>query len=337
MGGGLVELLMPRFEPHPFLPNGHLQTVAAHYLRSRVPAYPSTSVEVVVGDRSRLRVEDSIPNRWAPGDPAVLLVHGLAGCAQSPYMVRVAGRLVSLGFRVARMNLRNAGASFGLAKGFYHAGKTSDVRAVADWLEAESSSSPIALIGFSLGGNLVLKLAAEASQQPLNGLDCVLAANPPLDLSACCVNMKRRSRRLYDRNFVKLLRGEVNKLHAASPDLGPVDLNGVETLYDFDDRYTAPMHGFSSAEDYYAQSSAGPLLNRIQVPGLVVHAEDDPFIPADSYRNLTFPPRLELELVPTGGHLGYISRTRWGGDRRWLDSRLCLWLRNRWETARVPR
>jgi predicted alpha/beta-fold hydrolase len=246
----------------------------------------------------------------------------------------MAGRLVKIGVRVVRMNLRNAGEGFGLAQGIYHAGKTVDVRAVAEWLAAHAPGSPIALIGFSLGGNLVLKLAAEASEVPLKGLDCVLAANSPLDLSACCRNMQKRSRRLYDRNFVKLLRSEVRRLHAKFPDMGPANLQGVDTLYDFDDRYTAPRHGFTGAEDYYARSSAGPMLSQIEVPGLVVHAEDDPFIPVESYRRLAFPPNLALELIPSGGHLGYISRAPWGGDRRWLDSRFCLWLQTRWEIAR---
>ena len=331
-----MEPVVPRFVPHPWLRNGHWQTVLGHYLPAKVASFPSRSVEVTVSDRSRLLVEDSVPLGWLAGDPAAVMVHGLAGSAQSPYMVRVCARLVGMGIRVVRMNLRNAGEGFGLARGFYHAGKTSDVRAVAEWLSSESSGSPIALVGFSLGGNLVLKLAAEASESCLQGLDCVVAANAPLDLLACCQNMRRPSRRLYDKNFVKQLRTEVLRLHAAHPELGPVDLKGVETLYDFDDRYTAPQHGFAGATDYYARSSSGPMLSQIDVPGLVVHAEDDPFIPVDSYRVFEFPSNLELELIPAGGHLGYISRTRWSGNRRWLDSRICLWLQTRWETALEP-
>jgi predicted alpha/beta-fold hydrolase len=328
--------VVPRFVPHPCLQNGHWQTVLAHYLPARVASFPSRLVTVMASDGSGLLVEDSVPGGWLAGDPAAVMVHGLAGSSQSPYMVRVAARLVAMGVRIARMNLRNAGEGFGLGRGFYHAGKTNDVRAVTEWLASESSGSPIALIGFSLGGNLVLKLAAEASESFLQGLDCVVAANAPLDLLACCQNMRRPSRRLYDKNFVKLLRAEVGRLHKAHPDMGPVDLKGVETLYDFDDRYTAPQHGFAGAEDYYARSSAGPLLSQIEVPGLVVHAEDDPFIPADSYRAFEFPSNLELEMIAAGGHLGYISRSRWGGDRRWLDSRICLWLQTRWETALEP-
>lgn len=328
-----TRLAVPKFRPHPLLPNGHCQTIGGFYLPGKGSSPASRGVELRLADGDRLRVEDSIPPGWSPGSPSALLVHGLAGSARSPYVVRVASRLVAQGIRVARMNLRGAGDGFGLARGIYHAGKTADVRAVAEWLASEAPGSPIALVGFSLGGNLVLKLAAEASDEPLAGLDCVLAANAPLDLAACARLMGSPSCRIYDQNFVRNLRFQIKRLHSAFPDLGPADLDGVDSVYDFDERYTAPRHGFTGADDYYARSSAGPLLSKIRVPGLLVHAEDDPFIPVESYRGLAFPATLALEMNLHGGHLGYISRTPWGGDRRWLDSRLSLWLADYWETA----
>jgi hypothetical protein len=209
------------------------------------------------------------------------------------------------------------------------------LRAVADWLARRAPGSPIALVGFSLGANLVLKLAAEAAERPLEGLDCVLAANPPIDLAACCRQIQRRENRIYDRNFLRNLRAEVARLHALFPDLGPPALSEVRSLFDFDDLYTAPRNGYAGAGEYYDRNSAGPLIPQIQVPGLVVHAEDDPFIPAEPFRKVAFPPGLALELKSHGGHLGYFSRTSWGGDRRWLDSRLAGWLASHWE-ANLP-
>src|SRR5262249_9631838 len=153
-----------------------------------------------------------------------------------------------------------------------------------EWLSRRAPGSPLALVGFSLGGNLVLKLATEAADTPLDGLDCVVAANPPIDLAACCRYLQARENRICDRNFVRLLRGEVARLHALFPELGRVDLTQVPTLYEFDDVYTAPRNGFAGADDYYARSSAAPGIPRIQVPGLVVHAADDPFIPVDPFR-----------------------------------------------------
>ena len=175
-------------------------------------------------------------------------------------------------------------------------------------------------MGYSLGANLVLKLAAEARTEPLEGLDCVLAANPPLDLLACSEAIGRPENRIYDRNFVRQLRGDVARLHAVFPDLGPVDFPKSLTCSSSTTTYTAPRNGFAGAHDYYQRSSSGPLDPRIAVPGLVVHSEDDPFIPAEPFRSIRFPPRLALELIP-GGTSRLLSHCPWIGDRRWLDVR----------------
>lgn len=329
---------VPQFEPHPLVPNGHWQTVLGLYLPGSLRAPASRPQDLTLEGGDGLRVLDSVPEGWGAGAPAVVLVHGLVGCARSPYMVRVAARLVGMGVRAVRMNLRGAGEGFGLARATYHAGRTGDLRAVMEWLAAQAPGSPIALMGFSLGGNLVLKLAAEATREPVSGLDCVLAANAPLDLSACCRHLARPGMRLYDRSFVRALRMQIHRLHARFPDLGQANLESVRSVYDFDQHYTAPRNGFRDAEDYYSRSSAGPLLGQVAVPGLVVHAEDDPFIPIASYRGFGFPPSLALELNPSGGHLGFISRSRWEGSRRWLDTRLATWLADRWRVLlRNPR
>jgi predicted alpha/beta-fold hydrolase len=228
------------------------------------------------------------------------------------------------------MNLRGAGNGFGLARGIYHAGRSDDLRAVVSWLAGRAPGSPVGLVGFSLGANLVLKLAGEAADRPVKGLDCVLAANPPLDLAACARAMRRPENRIYDWNFVRWLRHEVARLHRAFPELGDPELGRVRSVHEFDDRYTAPRNGFASAEDYYSRSSALPLVPRIEHPGLVVHAEDDPFIPSEPFLRVRFPAQLRFELTRHGGHLGYVSRERWQGDRRWLDARLATWLSARW-------
>jgi uncharacterized protein len=321
---------IPAFEPHPFIRGGDAQTIVGRYLPGPRKRLSATREEVQLADGDCLVVLDSMPSGWKVGDPCALLVHGLAGNARAPYMGRVAARLNRMGVRSVRMNLRGAGDGFGLARGIYHAGRTEDLRAVALWIEDRAPKSPLALIGFSLGANLVLKLAAEASDDPLRRLDAVLAANPPLDMASCCERIRLRRNRLYDWNFVRNLQADVRKLHDRFPELGPCDLSLVRTLYDFDNVYTAPRNGFAGALDYYSRASAGPMLTRITVPGLVIHSEDDPFIPSEPIRRFAFPPDLALELIPFGGHLGYVSRTRWDGDHRWLDVRLTAWLAQRW-------
>jgi predicted alpha/beta-fold hydrolase len=261
-----------------------------------------------------------------------VLVHGLAGCAEASYVVRVGRRLLRQGTRVLRINLRGAGSGFGLARGIYHAGRSDDLRAAISWLRsrAPGDESLIALIGFSLGANLVLKLAAESATHPVEGLDCVLAANPPIDLASCARRMLRPENRLYDWNFVRWMRATVGRLHERFPELGPTGLRGVKTLYDFDDRYTAPRSGFRSADDYYARCSLVTALARIAVHGLIVHAMDDPFVTYQPLVGAERRPNLALELLAHGGHLGYVSRKRWLGDHHWLDSRLATWLQTRW-------
>ncbi len=323
---------VPEFVPHRLLRNGHLQTIVGSYVfgpRVKLPSrYHELEVAGAAGDR--VVVLETVPDGWRRGDPSALLVHGLGGCARSPYMVRVASRLHRRGVRVVRMNLRGAGSGFGLSRSVYHAGRTDDLRRVVEWMAGRAPGSPFALVGFSLGANLVLKLAAEATDDPLAGLDCVLAANPPIDLSACCRQMQLPGNRVYDRNFVRLLRKDIARLHRVFPDLEPIRFPKRMSLYEFDNIYTAPRNGFADAEDYYRRSSAGPCIPRIEVPGLVIHSQDDPFIPSEPFRTVPFPPQLALELISSGGHLGYLSQTRWMGDRRWLDSRLTAWLAARW-------
>lgn len=215
-------------------------------------------------------------------------------------------------------------------RGIYHAGRSDDLREVVKWLDARTPGSPIGLIGFSLGANLVLKLASEAATEPLPILSCVLAANPPIDLAASARLIQRPENRLYDWNFVRWMRRMVRQLHDRFPDLGPVELNGVQTLYDFDDRYTAPRNGFGTADDYYRRCSLSTALAQIQVPGLIVHALDDPFVTSEPLLKAERPESLTVELVPYGGHLGYLSRRPWEGDRRWLDARLATWLKAHW-------
>jgi predicted alpha/beta-fold hydrolase len=292
----------------------------------------STLHEINLPDGDRLVALESEPEGPPEPRPTALLVHGLGGCAEAAYVVRLARRLLRAGARVVRINLRGEGAGFGLARGIYHAGRSEDLREVAAWVHGrtEWEETPIALVGYSLGGNLVLKLASEAAALPVRRLDCVLAANPPIDLAGCADELLRPMNRLYDWNFVRWMCARIRRLHHRFPELGPPCLEGVKTLYDFDDRYTAPRNGFSSADDYYARSSLLTALARIQVPGLIVHAMDDPVVTYEPLLQVERSPGLELELLEHGGHLGYLSRKPWLGDHRWLDARLATWLSARW-------
>ncbi|GAC1334756.1 MAG: alpha/beta fold hydrolase [Isosphaeraceae bacterium] len=310
---------------------GHAQTIGGRYLPARPVRLESVEHFIEIGDEESLSVFESTPVGWRVERPAALLLHGLAGCARSPYVERIAERLVKKGVRAVRVNMRGAGSGFGRAKGFYHAGRTEDVAKVLEWLNLRCPGSPIAVIGFSLGANLALRLSGEATRsRPSHSLDCVVAANPPIDLRASCLYLRRAAGRPYDRHFIGMLRKDVTRLHSLFPDLGQLDWTKIRSVYDFDDAYTAPRNGFENAEDYYARCSSAPIIRDIELPGLVVHAEDDPFIPVKAFHTTVFPPNLTLELLPTGGHLGYISRRPVDSDRRWLDARIVAWLSEHW-------
>jgi uncharacterized protein len=308
----------------------HAQTIVGRYVGGECLPLSATPHRVALPDGDHLLVLESIPRGWEMPMPAAILVHGLAGCAEANYVVRLSRLLLRLGIRVVRVNLRGAGDGFGLARGIYHAGRSDDLREVVQWLHARIDGSPIALIGFSLGANIVLKAGIEAAEAPLEGLDCLLAANAPIDLVHCARQMQLAENRVYNWNFVRWLRTMVDRLHRRFPELGDPRLEGVRTLYDFDDRYTAPRAGFASADDYYTRCSVVSALRLIQLPGLIVHALDDPFIGAKPFLHLQGPPAFAVELLAHGGHLGFLSRRPWMGSRRWLDSRLATWLASHW-------
>ncbi len=176
---------IPPFEPHPLLRGGHAQTIVGRYLGGERQWLEASRHIIDLPDGDRLLALETVPPNWSDQQPVALIVHGLAGCAQASYVVRLGRHLVRSGIAVVRINLRGAGDGFGLAKGIYHAGRSDDLRVIVEWLHKRRARSPIGLIGFSLGGNLVLKLAIEAAGEVNTGFDAVLAANPPLDLAAC--------------------------------------------------------------------------------------------------------------------------------------------------------
>lgn len=285
---------------------------------------------LTLDDGDRLCVFDAVPAGWRAGDPCAVIVHGLAGHAEAPDIVAIAGRVAALGVRTIRMNLRNAGRGFGLARRFYHPGSADEVRATTEWLARQTPGSPIALLGVSLGGGLVLKLAAEAADRPVAGLDALLVAGAPVDFGRASRGLSEPPRRFYDRNLLIPMLAEIRRLHRRFPELGPHGLEGVDTLRDLDRRYNAPRSGFADVDAYHEACSALPQLGRIPIPGLVVHAQDDPCIAHGSTRDAHWPEAIEVDTPAAGGHLGFISREPWAGDRRWLPTRFAAWLATHW-------
>lgn len=315
----------PDFRPLPLLGNPHVQTVLANLLPNLTRPPATQEHRVVLPDGDQLVLHDSRPDTWHPGDPVVLLVHGLGGCHASPYLVRCARRLTRRGWRAVRMDLRGCGKGIAWARKLYNGGCSEDLRAAAAYLHCVAPASPLALIGFSLGGNIVLKTAGECSNYPVPGLACVAAVAAPIDLERCSALIALPRNRLYERYYVQRLIRHVQRQQSYFPDLPPVTFPKSTTLLQFDEWYTAPRGGYASARDYYHRASSGPLVPHIAVPALLLTARDDPFISPESFERLATPPSVEIRILPHGGHLGFLG---WDGEGgiRWAERQVVEWV-----------
>jgi hypothetical protein len=276
-----------------------------------------------LADGDALAAHETTPPGWQPGDPIILLVHGLGGCHRSAMMQRLTNEFTAHGLRVVRVDLRGAGAGTPLARRVYNAACAEDVRAVAEFFLQQAPASTLYLVGFSLGGNIVLNLAGEAAARPLAGLAAVAALSPPVDLVLCSAMLARLP--FYDRYYARNLRRQVEEHEARFPDLTRVRFPRKLTMRLFDDLYTAPRGGFADAMDYYRRASSLPKIPCVQVPTFILSARDDPFIAVPPLEQLQGHANLRIDLVPKGGHLGFLGRDGDGG-LRWGEKRLAQWI-----------
>jgi len=320
--------VIPPFRPHPLLRGGHAQTLAGVFLPSDERLAGTRTHVVHLADGDAVVVHDDVPAGWAPGDPAALLVHGLTGDHQSGYMVRIAARLVARGVRTFRKDARGWGAGERLARRPANAGRSDDVRVVLHTIATLCPGSDLAVAGFSLGANMVLKMLGEAPDALPRALRRAVAVNAPIDLHASLCAMETGANRIYDAYFTRMLLRHVAHLRRSVPDLDWPDPEfAPRSLRAFDDTYTAPLSGYRGAADYYAQASSKPFLAGIRTPTVLLTAEDDPIVPPAMLPPRPPSPAITLHRAPGGGHLGYIAADR-GGDsgRRWMDARVAHWL-----------
>ena len=318
---------MPKFVPHALLRGGHVQTLAGYWLPGcRSPA-GSVRHHVELPDGDQIVLHDDRPAGWTQGDRSALLLSGLAGCYQSGFLVRIAAKLNGRGVRTFRMDHRGTGAAVGLAQFPYHAGRSEDIWAALNSIGELCPGSPLAVAGFSLSGNMTLKLLGELPDAVPSMLDRAVAVNPPIDLTLCTAHMERRPSHLYGKHFTKLLCQQLReqpRLLADSALERPSRL--PRTLREFDELFTAPKSGFASADEYYTRSSASQFVPQIRVPTLILTSRDDPLVPPAPFELLDLSSAVTLHIADAGGHLGYIARGGIDPDRRWMDWRVVDWI-----------
>jgi hypothetical protein len=254
----------------------------------------------------------------------MLLLHGLEGSSDAHYMRGMADKAWCRGYNVVRLNQRNCGGTEHLSRGLYHSGLTADPLFVLRELIDRDRLPRIAVAGYSLGGNLALKLAGELGAEAPQELRAVCAVSPAIDLEACVRSIERRENYAYQWNFVRNLKGRLRRKARAFPDAWNVaGLGRIWTIRAFDDRYTAPHHGFAGASDYYHRASAMRVVDRIRIPALVVTAADDPFVPVEPFNRpaVRGNPYVTTVITSHGGHCGFVAEAN-GYDGYWAERRV---------------
>lgn len=254
----------------------------------------------------------------------LILVHGLEGSSDAGYERSLAQEALQAGFAVHRFNMRSCcGTEHLSGNTLYHSGQTCDVLAV---LRRLKGPEPVFLLGFSLGGNVVLKLAGELGESARELVAGVVAVSTPIDLAACSRALCKPSNLIYSRRFLGRLKQRVRLKEQLAPGSFRLDrMREVTTVWEFDDVFTAPSFGFGTAANYYATQSSNQFLGSIRVPALLVQAKDDPLIPFEVYDHPAFSENRYLRLLATehGGHLGFVSKTL---PRFWLDRIALAWI-----------
>jgi predicted alpha/beta-fold hydrolase len=307
----------------PFVPlhrNPHFQTIAGH-LWSRpldTAGYPVDARLYRVDENVQVLVESQRPAAEPRGH--IVMVHGLEGSGEAGYMRSLSAAALAAGYAAHRFHMRTCGGTEHLCTTLYHAGLTCDLRSVLEQFAA-GGLAPVHLVGFSLGGNVVLKLAGELGDAASALAASVCAISTPLDLSGCVDRIGRWDNRLYENRFVRRMRRRLINTGRYTA----ADFRGLRSVRDIDEYLTAPSFGFRDAAHYYATQSAIGFLQDIRIPAFLLQSRDDTFIPFAVFEDarVRSNPRVRLHITDYGGHLGFIARRP---PRFWADHAVIEWV-----------
>jgi len=319
-----VETCATGFEPHPLLKNGHAMTIAAALVPRRF--------DVPLSEARRFQVDKDSwllgHCHWQPGKrkqaPVLVLIHGLEGSSQSNYMRGIAEKAFHRGFHVVRLNQRNCGGTEALTPTLYNSGMSGDYRAVFEKLSDGEGFEQVFFAGYSMGGNLVAKMAGEFGAAAPPALRAVCAVCPAIDLAPCADALERWDNYPYQRHFVSRLMSHYSRKQRLFPRLYSTNgLPPVHTVRQFDDFIIAPRFGYRDAQDYYESVSAKRVTAQIRVPFLLITAQDDPFVPFSLFlaARVADNPAIRLMAPQHGGHCAFISKHA-GAERFWAEQRI---------------
>lgn len=314
------------FKPSWACRNAHFQTVLPSLFR-KIDGIHYTRQRIVTRDGDFIDLDWSYAQEEA-GNSLAVLCHGLEGCSDRAYMTGMARAFNRRGVDAAAYNYRGCSGEANLQKKYYTAGATDDLEDVLNSIRARGLYDSIYLVGFSLGGNLVLKYAGENGLEIKDDIKGVAAVSAPCDLRSSAIELDRLKNRLYSKRFLKMLCEKVREKIPRYPELADIDMPAIKTLKEFDDVVTAPLSGFADAEDYWHRASCLRVLRRTAVPTLIINAADDPILGPDCYpyEEARGNDKIFLEVPKWGGHVGFMPGP--DSDEYWHEQRVAEFMLN---------
>ncbi|RTZ65597.1 MAG: hydrolase [Aquificaceae bacterium] len=321
-----MPIIKSSFKPAWWLPNAHLQTLWSTFFR-HIPDITLNTNRLTLPDNDFLDI--SVSTNIADekdNKPIVLILHGLEGSIDSPYAKPLINTLVNAGYGVYFMHFRGCSGEINKSARSYHSGETGDLQFVVDYLTKKHQCKLSTIIGFSLGGNVLLKWLGEQGEQATT-LSAV-AVSVPFKLADAAKRMEKGFSKVYQRHLISRLQKKYHDKfsHINSP--LSIDIKKQNTFYQFDDQVTAPLHHFKSAEDYYLRCSSRQFVKKICIPTLILHATDDPFMfPNTAPSEDELSKNVQLELSSSGGHVGFVAGKYPWKAKYWVDIRVLEWLK----------
>lgn len=309
----IQNLQFEKFKPVWWAPGVHLQTIIASFSTIEHLKTATRIIDTPDGDFLELEVVDLENEK-----PVVALFHGLEGSSQRHYIQNLMHDLQKIGISSVALNFRGCGSKINTQKRMYHSGETSDYFTLFEWIGKRFKGRKIYAVGFSLGANALVKSLAELGQK--HPVTKAVAVSPPYDLKKGSIRMHEGFNRVYEKKFLRTLTEKANLKRKQYPNF-PVFTG--ESVYDFDDQVTAPIHGFEDADDYYEKSSSKHFYKDVEKPLLIIHSKADSLCPLEfaPFDDITSNKNIKTLFTEAGGHVGFISR-----KRGWLNRSIIKWL-----------
>jgi uncharacterized protein len=320
--------LYKTFTPSFWMKNRHIQTLYQTFFREKLNIHFEMET-FTLSDGDFLECYWHVPNNSQVNTPIVILFHGLAGSFYSPYIQGMMQTLSQQGYKTVLMHFGSCSGTLNKLPRSYHSGETNDAREYIQSLQKRFNKAKLYAVGFSLGGNMLLKLLGEEKENSL--LNAAIAISPPMQLDTCANAINKGFSKIYQRHLIGLLNSSLKKkysLHDMQSLIGisKEDVGKIKTFWEFDAIYTAPVHGFNSVQEYYSQSSSKQFLQYIQKPTLIIHSQDDPFMDISVIpSNTEVSKYVNLEITRNGGHVGFIEGSFFK-PKYWLEKKVLLFL-----------